>query len=383
MRAPRSEFPILYVDDDADNLLVFRSNFRTEFDVLTASSAAEALKLLDRNRVSILITDQRMPEMTGVELCERVRRDHPFVRRVLLTAYGELRTAIDAINRGGVHSFLSKPWDKEVLRQTLHAQVEPLRLQREVAALRRALAEGSSHRELTEGGKRFLHDFGGLLQRLDLRSRKLERELESADPAVLAQAQTSTREVRQVVELLVQLHARFGALGVRAQSSDPERLRLLDVLQTVRELSAVEHGAVARFHLRCPEEVHVWMDRLCLVRVLLNLTANAVEAIERADQTDGEIAIEVSEVGEQVQLDVSDNGPGIPPSLRERIFDDHFTTRQASGGSGIGLSSARDLAEACGGSLSLGESARGASFRLLIPAAPRAANPPPPSPVSN
>jgi signal transduction histidine kinase len=383
LRAPRSEFPILYVDDDADNLIVFRSNFFPEFDVLTASSAGEALRLLERNRVSILITDQRMPGMTGVELCEQVRREHPWVRRVLLTAYGELRTAIDAINRGGVHSFLAKPWDKEVLRQTLYAQVEPLRLQREVAALRRALADGSPTRELSESRQRFLHDFGGLLQRLDLRSRKLERELEAADAEGLAQAQASTREVRQVVELLVQLHARFGALGVRAQTAEPERLRLLDVLRTVRELSGIEHGAVARFHLRCPEQVHVWMDRLCLVRVLLNLTANALEAIERAAQTDGEITIDVSEVGEQIQLDVSDNGPGIPPSLRSRIFDDHFTTRQASGGSGIGLSSARELAESCGGSLALGESVRGASFRLLLPAAPRAAHPPPPSPLEN
>lgn len=367
VQSERRAFPILYVDDDADNVIVFRSNFSPEFEVLTARSGPEALQVLRSARVSILVTDQRMPGLTGVELCERVRRDHPWIRRILLTAYGDLRTAIDAINRGGVHSFLSKPWEKEVLRQALEAQLEPLQLQAKVSALRRALDERTAEATRAASQQRLLHDLGGLLQRLDLRSRKLLRQLEVGD-AALASARASTLEVRKVVEHLVQLHAQLGAPGVRSIPLAPERLRVRELLQTVGELTGIAHGAVIRYRISCPDELSVWADRISLIRVLINLVANAREAIERARQPDGEICIDVVGEGDAVRLDVSDNGPGVPEGLRARIFEDHFTTRKAEGGSGIGLSSARALAEACGGSLVLVQSARGATFRLIVPA---------------
>jgi len=371
VQSERDAFPILYVDDDADNLIVFRSNFAPEFEVLTAGSADEALRILDGTRVGILITDQRMPGLTGVELCERVRRDHPWIRRILLTAYGDLRTATDAINRGGVHSLLAKPWDQKVLRQALETQLEPLRLTRKVNALRRALAERTSQEASPAHQQRLLHDFGGLLQRLDLRSRKLLHQLEEDGEDVLPLARESTLELRKLVALLIQLHAQFGSPGLRSSPSEPERLQVLELLQAVGELTGIEHGPVARLRISCPQDVYLWCDRICLIRVLINLVANAREAIERAGLPDGEISIDVTRDADTVQVDVSDNGPGIPPGLRARIFEDHFTTRKAEGGSGIGLSSARDLAEACGGTLVLNDRPVGASFRLTVPARPQ------------
>src|SRR5688572_20246096 len=95
---------ILYVDDDRSTLVVFEAAFGDELEVLTAASGAEALELLARHRdVALLLTDQRMPGMTGTQLAETVHREYPDVVRFLITAYSDLAAAVDAINLGQVH----------------------------------------------------------------------------------------------------------------------------------------------------------------------------------------------------------------------------------------------------------------------------------------
>ena len=96
------QYPVLYVDDERANLLVFRHNFSDQFTVLTADNGKEALEILRRENVAVLLTDQRMPSMTGVELAEKVQAAHPEVVRMIVTAYADVHAAIEAINRGQV-----------------------------------------------------------------------------------------------------------------------------------------------------------------------------------------------------------------------------------------------------------------------------------------
>src|SRR5919198_215203 len=101
--AEQDEAPaVLYVDDEHINLRVFEANFRTRFTVLTADSGPDALDILAQRsaQIAVLITDQRMPGMSGVELLERARDAFPDVRRMLITAYSDMRAVMDAVNRG-------------------------------------------------------------------------------------------------------------------------------------------------------------------------------------------------------------------------------------------------------------------------------------------
>lgn len=110
---------ILYVDDEENNLMSFKATFRTKYNVLIAISGEEALKIMDSKPVHIIITDQRMPNMTGIEFLEQILKIHPDPMRILLTGYADMSAVIDAVNKGKIYHYLSKPWDEEELDKTI------------------------------------------------------------------------------------------------------------------------------------------------------------------------------------------------------------------------------------------------------------------------
>jgi len=111
---------VLYIDDEAFNLQSFKSAFRRSFDVLTASSAEEGKKILkDQFDIQVVISDQRMPGMTGVELLQEVKDQYPDHIRMLLTGYSDQEAMLDAINKAKVFYYFNKPWDEEEIKQKI------------------------------------------------------------------------------------------------------------------------------------------------------------------------------------------------------------------------------------------------------------------------
>lgn len=110
---------ILYVDDEVNNLISFKALFRLKYSVFTAERGKDAIKVLESQEIHVIITDQRMPEMTGVELLESILESHPDPIRILLTGYADLNAVIDAINKGKIFHYLSKPWNEKELDQTI------------------------------------------------------------------------------------------------------------------------------------------------------------------------------------------------------------------------------------------------------------------------
>jgi signal transduction histidine kinase len=110
---------VLYVDDEEINLEVFYSTFRKKYEVFTALSADEGMKLLDNNSINVIISDQRMPFKTGISFFEEVKVKYPDTIRIILTAYADYETAYDSINRGYVFRFVQKPWEFEDLSNTI------------------------------------------------------------------------------------------------------------------------------------------------------------------------------------------------------------------------------------------------------------------------
>lgn len=110
---------ILYVDDEMNNLISFRALFRLRYNVFIAERGKDAIKILEENDIHIIITDQRMPEMTGVELLESIIDSHPEPIRILLTGYTDLSAVIDAVNKGKIYHYISKPWNEKELEDTI------------------------------------------------------------------------------------------------------------------------------------------------------------------------------------------------------------------------------------------------------------------------
>lgn len=111
MSMDNERIKVLYVDDEEGNLTAFRASFRRDFDVTLASNAEDALRMLEHEQPHVVISDQRMPGTTGAEFLARVRERWPRIIRVMLTGFSDIEAVIDAVNKGGIHSYITKPWD--------------------------------------------------------------------------------------------------------------------------------------------------------------------------------------------------------------------------------------------------------------------------------
>ena len=132
MSPPEPQLPrVIVVDDEADQLQAFRLNFRRDFDLKLASSGAEALGLLEEQDAAVLLTDQRMPGMTGVELLERAKEIRPDTVRMVVTAYKDASSILDAVNKGDVYRYVVKPWNADELRITIQRAIERFELVKE------------------------------------------------------------------------------------------------------------------------------------------------------------------------------------------------------------------------------------------------------------
>jgi putative nucleotidyltransferase with HDIG domain len=117
-------YKLLIVDDEAANLRLLERLFSRDYYCLTASSGAEAISLLEQHDVAILITDQRMPQMTGIDLLKRTSESRPHMVRILLTGYTDVEALVEAINCGLVHTYVTKPWSNDDLKLKVSRALE-------------------------------------------------------------------------------------------------------------------------------------------------------------------------------------------------------------------------------------------------------------------
>ena len=121
---------VLYVDDVPVNLMLFKETFKKDFDIILTEFPQEALKILEEKDIQVIVSDQRMPEMTGIELLEIVAEKHPDIRRYLLTAFTDAETVIEAVNVGRVHGYIKKPFQPNEVRATILNSVEVFHLRK-------------------------------------------------------------------------------------------------------------------------------------------------------------------------------------------------------------------------------------------------------------
>ena len=140
-------FDVLVVDDEEDNLDAFRFAFRKAFNLSYALGGEEALATIERLDPAVIVTDQRMPGMSGIELLRRAKERRPDTVGILLTAYTELPVLIDALNSGVVERYIQKPWDSKELTVILRQAISTFATVRENRRLREQLAHYAGYLE--------------------------------------------------------------------------------------------------------------------------------------------------------------------------------------------------------------------------------------------
>lgn len=139
---------VLYIDDEPNNITSFRAAFRRTFNIYSAESAEEGRKILDLEPIEVILSDQRMPKMTGIEFFQSILTTHPNPIRILITGYTDINAVIDAINIGQVYKYLTKPWIEHEVKNSILNAFEIFDLRRQNRELTEKLLDANQKLEL-------------------------------------------------------------------------------------------------------------------------------------------------------------------------------------------------------------------------------------------
>ncbi len=194
---------LLLVDDEPNILKALGRLFRsTGHELLTAGGGEDALRILGEHTVSLIVSDQRMPGMTGAEMLQRAREIQPGAVRIMLTGYTDIQAAMQAINAGAVYRFLTKPWDDRALLDTVVEALADLDMRREHVALQERVAEQNQQlQELNEGLERKVLE----------RTNELEMALGESEKANTTLRQQNLLTVKAFAGLIDLRYPRLGA----------------------------------------------------------------------------------------------------------------------------------------------------------------------------
>jgi C4-dicarboxylate-specific signal transduction histidine kinase len=373
-------YDLLFVDDEPENLTVFEAACAERYSVLIASSARQALELLRQNVVSVLIADQRMPFMTGLELLERVRVEFPDVVRMLMTAYTDVKTAMDAINRGQVRRYLVKPWEEKELFSTLDEGIEYYQMRAKLCSLERRLLETERVYSLgiiTAGLAREL-----AVPVADLRSNvtRARGTLRSVLNAIPASAPGATGLRAQLLESDEQL-------GEALVGSD----RVLDVVRGVEipvgpsKRQNVDASEVLRLtlrllqsELRAAASVEIDVHPVPLVsgspaqlgQVMLNLLVHALDTMSNTPRHQRALSIRLVRQEPWVVFEVGNSVPPITGEFGRRVVETRNIDQLPKE---LGLAISQSIADELGGQLQTENHPGGGSVRRLkLPESPSA-----------
>lgn len=377
---------VLVVDDDPENLTVLRAFLEGDYAVHEASSGPEALGLLANATFDVIIADQRMPGMTGIDLLERVRIIAPDTAGILLTAYTDTPVLISAINRARVFRHLRKPWEPEELLAVVsqacdHVHQARLNVQLLELLARRSEELGTALDNLRTAQQQMLHlERLGTIGRLtagithDLRNTLaglmlLESQLDArgTPPRLLEMFRIGVAAMQNFLVTLTTLHqyASGGRFAINVEPVAPEDIVRDSEIIMRMEAEFREVELRVQVHADMPR---VMGDRPKLVQALVNLLRNALQASEHGRTIALSVRDEV-DAGE-VLFVVEDEGPGVSPEVASRLFEPFVSTKGQSG-MGMGLYMARLVTELHKGSLRLAarpDGKRGARFELRLPA---------------
>ena len=168
MEVLKDVFNVLYVDDEENNLNSFRAALRRNYNVYTALSGEEGMDILSKNDIHVVVTDQRMPNMTGVQFLQHIPPEKDNIR-IILTGFSDIESIIEAINTGMVYRYITKPWDKDELKITIDNAVETIMLRRNNKHLIEELKEYNEQLE----------------EKVRLRTKEIEKQKEIIEAAKL------------------------------------------------------------------------------------------------------------------------------------------------------------------------------------------------------
>ncbi len=387
---------LLVVDDEPDLVHSVQDLLRFDYRVLGATRATEGLKIMDQEQVHIVMSDQRMPEMSGVEFLKRLRERHPDTVRLLFTAYADIKAVIDAINQGSVYRYITKPWEPQELQAVLRQAIDHYDL---VAERKRLLTEVQQKNTQLEAANVELRQANELKKAF---IRVASHELRTPLTIVLGLADLA-RRTTGIEQPLGHWLERIFAGSVRLNERIDLMIKLLMADRFERPL-ARKPVALAEVVRTAADDVATFIEQRHQ-----RLEVDAADGLGTVSVEEDKLRDSVSQllinavkftpdggtirVGARrtadggAEIRVCDTGVGMDAATLARVFDPFFTrfdvSRHSSGvfefdrrGLGLGLALVRAFVEMHGGRVRAeSELGQGSTFTITLPPQVEAAAP--------
>ena len=391
------KYNILFIDDEPNNLVVFKNSFFRYYNIITADSGEKGLKILEENEIHLVITDQKMPGMTGVQFLEKVVEKYPSILRMIITAYSDIEVIIQAINKCGIYQYILKPWDSRDLKNNIDNALKSYQLAKDNDELVHQLKRSNETLEQkvldrTEELNKKNIQLEETNQIKDKMFTIISHDLK--DPmvslAVLLEVLSTANQnlnkdkiedyllkvqsyVRDVLDLLNNL-LEWSRSRVEGNHPDVEEINInrlikrnLDMFQIPANLKKVELLPFVN-----EEELFVKGDEHMLNLILRNLLSNAI----KFSSEDSRVSVNVYPDKEYVKVSIKDTGIGISEEVRNKLFKNGYSKSQRGTaqekGAGLGLNLCKEFVEKQKGELTVdsieGEGSE-ISFTIPLPGA--------------
>jgi signal transduction histidine kinase len=352
---------ILYLDDEEHNLTSFKAAFRRDFEIFTTTDAGEAVTILNNHEIHIVISDQKMPNLSGVEFFELIIPDFPDPIRILLTGYADIEAVIDAINKGQVYRYIAKPWDEQELRMSL---INAHELYTNKSELRR---KNEDLRKAYEELEKFIysasHDLRAPLVSI-LGILKLTRH-ETFDEKSTEYFNMIERSVSKLDVFVQNIISYYQNLKQGALIAAIDFNLLIDELfEHYRFFEGVDNVKLLK---EVDQAEPVYLDELRLKMILNNLISNGIRYSDSTKEN-SYTRVSVKTDNEKTTITVEDNGLGIKREDQKRVFDMFYRSSKATMGSGLGLYIMKEATSNMEGTVEMeSEHGKGTRFTVVLP----------------
>lgn len=357
---PKEKIRILYIDDEVNNLNAFKASFRRNYEIYTATNTLDARKTIQNIPLHIIIADQRMPGTTGVQFFSAIKENYPDPIRILLTAYTDVESLIDAINQGQIYRFIRKPWDDYDLQNTISNAYEIYHTRKELEVKMEELEK--TNNELSRFIYSASHDLRSPLMSVlgILNLAKMEQSI--TDPnGYLPMIESSILRLDDFLQKIIEYYKNARL------DPDYEEIDFNALISDCKEL-AKRHNDQINFQIDVEQESSFFGDIFRITIILNNLISNAIK-YQKPDTADPLVSIQVKSNAQSAAISIEDNGIGILNEHLNNIFKLFFRTKSShKTGTGIGLYIVKEALTRIGGTIQVSSVyGKGTTFVINIP----------------
>jgi len=349
---------VLYIDDEENNLQAFKASFRRLYEIYTALSAEEGLKILQNVNIHIIIADQKMPNTTGVEFFKSIIHTYPDPIRILLTGYTDIEALADAINHGDIYRYITKPWNDLELHNSIKNAYDAYRAKID---LRNKINElEKTNEELNRFIYSISHELRAPLVSMmgivDLV--KMENMYQSSGE-YWSLIENCSNKLDYYIQKTVQYYKNNKTV------TEQTDIQFDAVIADLVELYAYSDKET-RFTIHVNQTAAFVGDIFRIEVILGNLISNAIK-YQKSNEPNKKVDIAIDVNALQAEITITDNGVGILNEHLEKIFTQFFKSKHHPG-TGLGLFIVKEALNRINGKISVKSILnQGTAFKITIP----------------